>query len=51
MLVYYYDHPNIGPVTVCAKGLPPGRLSPVWSQVNASVWMVPGTACDDGAGE
>lgn len=45
-MVYYYDHLNTGPVIVCAKGLPPGRLSPVWSQINANVWIVPGTILD-----
>jgi hypothetical protein len=43
MLVYYYDHLAVGPVIVCAHGLPPGRLSPVWSQANACAWIVPGT--------
>lgn len=43
MLVYYYNHLAVGPVTVCCRGLAPGRLSPVWSQSNACVWIVPGT--------
>jgi hypothetical protein len=40
MYVYYYDHPGTGPVIVCCRGAAPGRLSPVWSQTNASVLMI-----------
>lgn len=43
MRVYYYRHLDIGFVVVCCRGLAPGKLSPVWEQINACVFEVPET--------
>jgi hypothetical protein len=39
--VFYYRWTDGRIYMICARGLQPGRKSPVWGMPGACVWMVP----------
>lgn len=46
MFVYYYKYEG-RMYLVCCKGLPPGKLSPIWNMPSACMMLVPGTEPDE----